>query len=373
MNLGLVICRYVTTGLGECMGTIYVLGNGFDLQCGLKTKYSHFFSWCRKTYPWYKNVTSSHPQDFSFDSNVRNAIDKPEFTVWDLYFIIHSPKMNHDLWCDIEAEMNQSIQTGFWETILDTINDFLDCGTWGNSDLNWYFSYMLYKRYFDDGTYLSRLGFPREFFKSKVVLESEFIEKLLNELNSFEDRFKQYITKEVDEISDSYFKNQELLFEKLINHTIREKPMYVFTFNYTPLIDDYKGDVVKVQNLHGSVLNHPIFGISADSNTKSSFERFTKANRRIQNDIPPISELIEEEDNSVVFYGTSLNSFDIDYYSNVLNFFNKKKNVYFCYSDFDGINNKVEATTSVQKMINSVFPNSFYKLIEQGKIKIVKV
>jgi len=355
------------------MGTIFVLGNGFDLQCGLKTKYSHFFSWCRKIYPWYRSLTSLKLSDVYFQSSARNAIDQPEFTIWDLYFIVHSPNMNQDLWCDIEAEMNKSIQSGFWEGVLNRINNFLRTDVWGSVDLNWYFSYMLFKRYFDDGSFYSRQGLPRHFFKSRVILESEFVEKLLIELNYFEDRFKQYVTKEIDEIKDSYLKNQELLFDKLINNTIREKPMYVFTFNYTPLIDEYKGDVVKVQNLHGSLLNHPIFGISADSNTKSSFERFTKSNRRIQNEIPPISELIEEEDNSIVFYGTSLNSFDIDYYNNVLNFFNKKKIVFFCYSDFDGINNKAGATSSVQRMINSVFPNSFYKLFEQGKIKIVKI
>jgi len=355
------------------MGTIFVLGNGFDLQCGLKTKYSHFFNWCRKTYPWYKNVTSSKPYDFSFDTYVRDAIDQQEFTIWDLYFIVQSPNMNQDLWCDIETEINQSIQSGFWEMILDKINEFLDSDSWGNPDSDWYFAYMLYKRYFDDGSYLSRLGLPREFFKSKVVKNSEFIEKLLLELSKFENRFSQYISKEVDDVKDSYYTNQTVLFEKLINSTIKEQPIYVFTFNYTSLIENIEGHAIKVQNLHGSILNHPIFGISAESNTKTDYERFTKSNRRIQNDIQPISKLIEEEDNTIVFYGTSLNEFDNDYYNNILSFFNHKKNVFFCYSDYEGGNRKSEATTLVQKMINRIYPNSFYKLVEQGKVKIVKI
>lgn len=355
------------------MGTIFVFGNGFDLQCGLKTKYSHFFSWCKQTYPWYKNLSASMHSDFSFDSNVRAAIEQSEFTVWDLYFITHSPNMNSDLWCDVEEKMNQSIQSGFWEDILDKINDFLDCDSWGNPDKDWYFSYMLYKRYFDDGSFLSRQGFPREFFKSKVVSHSEFIDKLISELNHFEERFSKYVIKQVSDLKDSYYGNQSILFEKLINNTIREEPINVFSFNYTPLIDEFKGKEVKVHNLHGSLLDHPIFGISAESNTKSSFERFTKSNRRLQNDIPPISTFIDSDDNYIVFYGTSLSLFDNDYYSNILNFFNKKKTIFFCYSDYDGKNLKSDVTSSVQQMINRIYPNSFYRLIEQGRMKIVKV
>ena len=98
-----------------------------------------------------------------------------------------------------------------------------------------------------------------------------------------------------------------------------------------------------------------------------------RSNRRLQNDIPPISTFIDSDDNYIVFYGTSLSLFDNDYYSNILNFFNKKKTIFFCYSDYDGKNLKSDFTSSVQQMINRIYPNSFYRLIEQGRMKIVKV
>lgn len=66
---------------------LLILGNGFDIQCGLKTDYLSFFSkrYSEKRFEDLK--TCFNQLDYSkFDSNkTEHNLDSPVITVWDYY------------------------------------------------------------------------------------------------------------------------------------------------------------------------------------------------------------------------------------------------------------------------------------------------
>ena len=96
----------------EPNGIKVILGNGFDLFCGLETKYIHFFKSEKNKYEeiskWsqsFKNLStyiegkSVNWKDFGPQYSVN--ID---FNLWDIYFALAIGEKDYN-WCDIETEM----------------------------------------------------------------------------------------------------------------------------------------------------------------------------------------------------------------------------------------------------------------------------
>jgi hypothetical protein len=359
------------------MGTIFILGNGFDIQCGLESRYSDFFRWCGLTYPWYKQAASIDPKNEQvFDTFYRVAAEKPEFTVWDLYFLIHSERIKSDFWCDVESEISDSIKMDYWKDLLAEINYFFANHSWRNTNSEWrvkkwYCAGLLMRKYFpDDFSQAPRIYVNR----SRVISKKELILALRKELTIFEDRFALYLSSEVDRTKNEYPGKQRLMLEQLVDSTVREKPFYAFSFNYTDTLDLLEGNILLSQNVHGSLKTHPIFGISSKSNDNEDYNQFSKSNRRLENDMPVISRLVQDRDKDfhVIFYGLSLNEADYDYYKIILDSV-KKNTIFFCYSNYGGVNRKQDSINSAKKMIEKVTDWDFYEQVEREKIKIVEV
>ena len=355
------------------MGTIFVIGNGFDLNCGLNTKYSDFFNWCLTNVPGYKGIKNLHPQSILMDMNIREAIEEKGFTVWYLYFILKASLFGKNDWCNIEEEIKESFESGFWDGVLSDINYFLSNDEWGVHDEDWYFAYMMYSRYFDDGKYFFRKDFPREFFETRVISEQEFYDALLKELNQVEGHFSNFLASEVSAKESIYAVRQFELLDKLTKLTSSEEPVNVVSFNYTEIVPGTDEKRIQSNNIHGVLTGKPIFGISSIGNRDSSKEQFTKAHRRMIDNLVTLGEFIKGDDHSIVFYGTSLNDLDYDYYYNILRLFNKTKTIHFCYSNFDGTDHKNEQVKLVKKLIDKIYFGTFYQLVESERVKITLI
>src|SRR5690554_884587 len=110
--------------------TLLITGNGFDLQCGLASKYSDFFLWCEKTVLGFKDLVSAKYSTFLTQVNIQSAFQNNEqLTVWDLYFT-NKTSVNVDEWFDLESEINESFQSDFWSNVLYEINFFQENGDW---------------------------------------------------------------------------------------------------------------------------------------------------------------------------------------------------------------------------------------------------
>jgi len=304
---------------------------------------------------------------------IQDAFTHPEITLWDLYFTFKSSTFSKDKWCNVEEEINQSFKSSFWYDVLNQINYFQENSDWGTMDDDWFFSWAINERYFSNNNWMWQGKLPQQIIKVRVVTDKEFFDVLFKELNQLEQRFATYLKSEL-EAKKSIFESKQLeLLRIILNQTSFEKPIKVVSFNYTNVIT--KIDALDIQsiNIHGVVDGRPIFGISAINNRNQSTEQFTKASRRLADDLPPLSDFIDTDDNTVVFYGTSLNDLDYDYYYHLIRLFNKTKKIYFCYSNYDAIDRKTEQIDLSKKLIDKIYSETFYQLRESGRVKILKV
>lgn len=353
----------MSTNRRKTKKTIIVTGNGFDLQCGLNSNYSDFFDWSDHNIKEFNDVKKGL-YDINQQEIILEAFSKNlNLTVWDLYFMIKSVESN-SRWADIEAEINESIQSRFWDGVLKEINYFESTGEWGQISANWYFALIMQDRYYKSHNWL-RHQYDLPIKERKVIERSDFYNKLFNELSIFERRFSQYIKEELNKKSD-YFQKQDLLINQLIKSTTGKGEPVIFTFNYTPYKPGYK-----YVNIHGD-LDFPIIGISGNENSNSDAKIFEKSERRLNFNLLPLVDYVKNQENAIIFYGTSFNKMDADYYKMIIEQFGSNF-IYFCYSNYDGENREFEQMSMAEKLIDKLYPNQFGPKREKRKIQFKEI
>lgn len=329
-----------------------IIGNGFDLYCGMKTKYSDFFK---------NNISKidfdNWVNDFSF-STVRNYVnfkndiinrkelwtninDFDSTSSWDLLFYFASKKDSTSdewNWCDVEAKM------------FEWLNP-IDSGNSKNTKFNFEYVFRIlnneiYPNNLDIGNYyLAAFIYKKNGEKTFSTL-NDFCFFLLSELNKFEKKFGDYIFKlQIDNSSfGSYHLNKNFnaskeveILEKLGNFTAFSS---VDSFNFS---DVYYGDINKkiyVNHINGDCSN-PIFGIdSKDILPNDPRYIFTKTYRRMNLDSRQVGVFKYETFSNVIIFGSSLGKADYNYFFSVLdklniNDFSNDSKVVFAFHIYD--------------------------------------
>lgn len=291
-----------------------IFGNGFDLFCGLKTRYEDFFnftpSYVEQIGRWvdtYENISraknyldgtiENHEQFKAFeilDSNI---------TIWDIYFYLMSRTRTNLKWCDIEEVMKCSFMNEIgkfnWENVRIILWNFIKKCSVPPNKLNEEYVCACYCKYAFKGVFNNK----------------QFYEFLLKELKRFEKRFGDYIKKQMN--YPFYKTNALITICKFINH-----PSDYFgslssieTFNYSTL--DISGEIFS--NINGKY-SKPIFGIDSSNISAENDEyMFTKTYRRMELQFD--SNLIKKEfafENLIIF-GHSLNEQDYNYFFPLFN------------------------------------------------------
>jgi hypothetical protein len=217
--------------------SLLIIGNGFDLQCNLRTRYSDFFKDNLKKNNWYKYYFDSR-DNFEFWDKILaknganfklvfNGDTPDDFTIWDALFILKNHNCNR--WCDVEYEISESfklisnMEICLWDKTYIFLKD-------GVSSL------------IEEGNSCKLLIIEKQlaliayslFFKGKIdeVEIDDFYEFLLEHLNKFEKRFAQYVS----ELTDwKYYAEAELLLKKLLFLDNGATNNVVLSFNYTDL------------------------------------------------------------------------------------------------------------------------------------------
>lgn len=295
-----------------------ILGNGFDLYCGLKTKYQNYFdSRCEltKNIEQWKNgflsietyVKETVVNYKDFDSKVKLS---EKVNVWFLLFYLY-PSRKKDNWFDIERIMlnslyNEPISDSFWARISRMI---------GNRPLH----NLLESDYF-----LVILAYCINKYDKGEFTNSTFYNWLLKELNKFELDFGIYISSclydDPYNFTPKYSMNVVKFFNLITNDF--KNICSVDTFNYTHF-NDYiiqqklPRNIYEVRNVNGNYKN-PIFGIdSSNIDSKSEIYKFTKTFRRLFGSFFEDQYRLYKDnkhfDNLLVF-GHSLNKQDYSYF-----------------------------------------------------------
>lgn len=323
-----------------------VIGNGFDLHCGLKSKYSDYFLYYKAKYEYIKKWIIS----FGSEIIANRFIGKPfyelggtferfdEVNVWDIIFEILSDEENFDFrWCDIETAMIDCLTDSVIDKIiiphqkvnlLDVYNTIQD----PNTDIGGVTSNFLA---------LVTFVFRKREFKS-FADETDYYEFLLNELRKFEINFGKYIKRQHDYF-DHFINHHNSDYDYKANETIKhlcntDNLVSIDSFNYGAFSDD-KLDAL-LRNINGN-LNMPIFGIDTTRfNSSDTRSIFSKTNRRMELDMLVDSTYEQKEFDNVVVFGHSLSRNDYSYFYPLLDKlnmtdFSANNKIVFAFSIFD--------------------------------------
>ena len=372
------------------MEELYILGNGFDLYLGLKTRYSDYFKnrkiseeFFEKIKLIFKNSIGSYNYDargkvyavFDYDETLLNMqiiqlykdIEKNLFYL----YLIFLKKCDLN-WNEVESNILPFIRdtSKIFKLKMETIL--------GNIEKNEMYKYLLI---------------------AKVIIKDRknlnFLDFIMEQLNLFEKDFGNYIgSLELKGESKNRLIN-------IFRTTCRKK---IINFNYSiflqDLIDRYKDiafseieiarrikSIESIVNIHGDFKN-PIFGIDSH-NSEEQFQNFTKTSRILNNDTVGNFELPKPEKlGTINFFGHSLSEADYSYFQSLFDYYdiyssNIKLN--FMYSEYDKndlTRAKRETHNNVVKLMKNYGEklenkdkgkNLLHKLLIENRIKLINV
>ena len=326
-----------------------VIGNGYDLHCGLKSSYADFFMRDADKNNYFNNWLDDFKEKINLNAFTTEqskedvwvefkSID--ELNIWDLFFYIETKTTNQNnkeawLWCDIETVMYNSLKS----------YDSRECNT---NLFRWEHVYKAITKKMP-----KEFKFWKIYVMAKVILEKrnmegfknidEFYYYILDELNQFEKEFGMFIDKKRYSYSNFLLKIPNTDFEKRSKMTLQElcnvdNLVSIDSFNYDDIGDENLNKIL--HNINGN-LENPIFGI--DSNLcRASDPRFifTKTNRRMELEMIDFECQKDIALDNVIVYGHSLSSNDYSYFFPLLdklemtNFLSNKK-IIFGFSVYD--------------------------------------
>lgn len=398
-----------------CLETrkLIILGNGFDLACGLKSKYADFFEKriskdlndclmdaykifnikniddrsiqfatiydTRLNYVKNQGQIPSGMKFLYLSETNREVLAKSDLTFWDIvlfYFQINAQGDVYDVdWRDVENRMlNFLNDTDLYKpslaNILETIKNYEDL-----DPINWTCLYLA------------------EILSEGKIIPADFIEYLYKELLLFESVFIDFLKEEVNSNKD-YDNNA---FELLLNivsvdelGTLLEQKY--LSFNYTEPIDS---PYFNMTNVHGTLKsNHIIFGIDQTKvDPSDDIYRFTKTFRQMtETSISKRSEELilprKEEINEIAFFGHSLSPLDYSYFQTIFDFYDLYSSdviLVFYYSLYEGatkLDMELDLSKKISQMLNNYGPsignenkadNLMHKLLLEKRLIIEEI
>lgn len=397
----------------ESIKQLLIIGNGFDLACGLKSSYKDFFD------NYLKSISSTDSKMY-----------------WEKYFqnMSYLNSSNDDYtWTDIETQIftqlqnvefiieNELLKNRFYENKDELVRKIEISLNGSNSNLN--FDSLL------QTFYLLKSVFEYYMIGNQLTLNTA-LNKIKTDLLKLEDQFSSYLTNEIqnanskietnNEIAtnvfteNSYFIKSRILFATLLLFymNVNETPFfvpplerlqetsdsnfisyyldvqilskfnivenYVLSFNYTKPFP-----FPNLRNIHGNLNNwNIIFGIDYDKvNTFFSNQptQFTKSYRILENKLNS-DMTIPSDLNKILFYGHGLGEADYSYFQTIFDtvdlYHGNTKLIFFWnnFNDKDQYNIQVERVTNLIEKYGQTFTNKdhgrnlFTKLLLENRI-----
>lgn len=365
---------------------LIILGNGFDLACGLKSRYYDFFSsrlnedlvkyldyaaddfrknmyFSNKWFPTLFGLREKNEKygrkigriisdDLGEEHEIYKIVEESDLTFWDFVFYysnIH--KNDRDIvdydWCDVENRMLEFLQTPEDLKDVPSFNNFNSLG----SLLCLHLAYYL----------------PR---KDRVSSKDEVFNYLYEELRTFENYFSRYIA-EISENLD-YQRESIRLIVNISGNNVEKIEDKIFSFNYTDpfSFNPYSSCSLDIINVHGkAATNSILFGVDQESIIpESKTFRFTKTFRQMtetkldknyEDIILPKKDDIQE----IAFFGHSLSKFDYSYFQTIFDhydLYNSVIRLVFYYKTFGNRTPKdmeLELAERISKMLYDYSPS----------------
>ncbi|ERI05132.1 AbiH family protein [Atopobium sp. oral taxon 810] len=318
--------NYQVAGYTTYWQQLIIIGNGFDLQCGLRSKFGDFF---KPRFDRIELVTDYKAETWS------KLVEESDLTLWDfiLEANIDSP------WCDIEGAVERWVLSASASKDKDSpfskavehvkVQPFMD-GTYTlvNGRL---------KSEQDDENHM--LGNLARYVwtvdrsvTSDGYSRDKFMTLLRVDLLRLEQAFAKYLAEEIAS-NDGYVGRCKRLYEMLERDGKKTGDDYetstsVLSFNYTEQMKSYfdGGEDGAFVNIHGKLGGQIIFGIDGkDCMDNPDAVSFTKTYRLMQIGGSRTDKLINTANSSnlqnatdvIKFYGHSLGKADYSYFQSI--------------------------------------------------------
>lgn len=328
------------------MHQLIVLGNGFDLTCGLKSKFSDFYA-------------SRTVNTYEF-----NSITNDQRNVWDL--ILSQVEKDDPLWCDIESLISTFV--------------FKD----GNSDSR------VDKMYLSSVRTINLTGqnessvpedevyqFVARSLGKEYVPQDELTNYLFSSLKEYERSFSYYLEKQVEE-GRGYVQRAHEYFAAIRDACLSESERSrssssVLSFNYTtPFgLDNWRLGIEATRNVHG-VLGETdiIFGIDGkDVADNHPALPFTKTYRLLSLGASGNGRLLKTGNEGTAFikvFGHSLAPADYSYFQSIfdaVNLYGGDVKLVFLYKNYP---NMPDGKIDEQAIREALYVRISHLLIEYG-------
>ena len=386
----------------ERPNTLFVLGNGFDIQCGLRTSYIDFMEYkfdkrdkINKLSEDIKQVADNYYHNDSTMAILDEYENIGELSIW--YIILLYKKINsYTDWYNIEYQIliELSYKEDKYKQIMNITDNLAaalvkECGG-GVYDMinlkgvevssytipNIYrvLAYILLKKRKENSLRKNIEKVVNEYYEKDINSEIFFLESLrdivskvlLEELKIMENDFKIYLENEINNNREEYINKTKSFFRSLYHkiNEIDKNEDYCFnilSFNYTrpwlsqsnTMYDYYAKHLNKHINIHGNLdCNNIIFGIDEDkinyneieylfTKTSRTLELYTKEARYYQT---RIQDLLPDTVRRVAFYGHSLSEADYGYFRLILDKYvnSDEVNFEFYFSVYNGTTKEAE-------------------------------
>ncbi|WP_461198533.1 AbiH family protein [Enterococcus sp. N249-2] len=312
---------------------LIIIGNGFDLKCGVKSTFKDFFDNRisddveKQLDSFYKSVDMRNSyRSLSFDEgteydgffvpeNRYNLIEEAKLTFWDLMFVEKKSYKKMNNWHNVEQNMLDilkeiNLAKNYSSIGLHTNNGFSGIRVKSKSNT---------EKSLIKCSILAYYTIPEERYRRKKNLD----EFLLSELKEFESAFTRYLENEILNTID-YSSLSEQIISKIIGDNNSIQDTGALSFNYTEP-ECLKN---KITNVHGKLKNdNIIFGIDQDEiATTSLIYRYTKTFRKMiqKKEINEDYVYINNKNDlkNIFFYGHSLSELDYSYFQSIFDYYN---------------------------------------------------
>lgn len=327
------------------MHQLIILGNGFDLTCGLKSKFSDF----------YNNRTNG--------TNSIESIPEDERNVWDV--ILSEKRKNDSLWCDIESLISTYV--------------FQDDGSSSRLDqmyeaMIWTIDYSnpLHPEIPNNAVY----NYVSTCLGKENVSQEELTSFLLTSLKDYEHIFASYLEEQVEN-NKAYRERAHENFAAIRDACIEkaQRKNYetsILNFNYTTPFksENPQLGIVAARNIHGSLDRmDTIFGIDGKGVAEDDPALpFTKTYRlmSLEQYKTETVKLCDSNTSFIKIFGHSLSRADYSYFQSIfdtVNLYGGNTKLVFLYKKYP---NKPDNTVDEQAIREELYSRISHLLYEYG-------
>ena len=376
---------------------LLIIGNGFDLECGLNSTYEDFFSTERESL-----IPARFLYEGAYYPTWKESASNPNLTLWDLIL----KEQRKESWYDIEAAILKQV-LNINETLLTltSIDNFLSKkdDQLDHYDIDYLHSFGLL---YDIHEYIF-LRHDGTIFSSKKTL-SIF---MLNQLNKLESAFAEYLHEQTSrkplpesgtnehQVVSSYEDAVKNKLRTLLSFGIQEdkyraQTYPILSFNYTGPFDISSNEIgqsVAYTNIHGLCREGEeiIFGIDGKETLVDEITRpFTKTYRLLSLGGPKARDVVRSDTQCIKFYGHSLSGADYSYFQAIfdaVHLYSSDVSLVFFYRCFDERDPLIHRSEMMDKVINLLTAygttlenkdhgkNLIHKLLLEGRLTVQEI